>query len=100
MKIHSIIYSLPSIPPYLWVQSIADGVELYYLLLKKLNGLMQFKLLTFKSQLYIISKYLALVKSMCISTDGKDAGWHLETGLLTQLEVFYSLYLWGERGKI
>ena len=35
-----------------------------------------------------------------ISTDGKDAGWHLETGLLTQLEVFYSLYLRGERGKI
>lgn len=34
---------------------------------------------------------------MCISTDGKDAGWHLETGLLTQLEVIYSLYLWGER---
>lgn len=37
MKIHSIIYSLPSIPPYLWVQPIADGVELYYLLLKKLE---------------------------------------------------------------
>lgn len=97
MKIHSTIYSLPSIPPYLWIQPIADRVELYYLLLKKFgyNGPMQFKLLSFKSQLYIISKYLASGEEYVHLHRWEGCCMAFETGLLTQLEVFYSLYLWG-----